>query len=269
MAIPQFLQREYGYYQMTGVTNVNTITPQIYNLCANLNNNWTKPDGNNALILRSKPNSAGKYLELSFTENNATTLFMDATNCLRQSAGTGCFVINANGSTVNIFYGDGYCYLETTTGTLEYTGAFVTDIEPCNDQYGKPSSVVTTYRKNAAILDVTNYGTKHFFGRYPISTGATLTGNASASWMYGANSFQDIQGAWLYQPVLVHPGGAGSSGWQGTDDSWSGRLPQTVQSYTQTAGTTWAVPLGDGNTGTFQALYKTPISNECHFMRIA
>jgi hypothetical protein len=187
---------------------------------------------------------------------------------MRQTCGGGPVLINANGSTINIFYGDGYCYLECVE-TGDWSGAWVMDVEPCSEQFGVPVSVCSNFRKNAALLNITGAGIRMFSGRYPPETGASYASNSGAAWLYGCNTFKDVMGSYVYAPVLIDPSGMTGAGWQNTTYSWSGRIPQMMTGYKQTVGTTHNIPLGDGNTGSFQALYMTQISNRCNFMRIA
>lgn len=141
MSVPSFLDTEYGYLELKGITDVQDIMDAMDSTIKALSTPWTEPSAD---TFRSPPNAVGQYVEFTFTRNNATELDFDPYDHTGLSMFGGVTRTmrimddpDANSDQIQIFYGPDYLWIETanpgtTFGLGEHVGVGQVDMTPEN-----------------------------------------------------------------------------------------------------------------------------------------
>lgn len=254
MAAPAYLAGGFRVLSVAGVSDVATI---ITNLVTELvSNGWTDTGGAGTGPVKSPVGDDGTYITVTLIRETITRLrynvrdnFGRMVNCMntadpllitRQD-------IDAGGTTVGIYSGPDYFFVDSERATRELFGACKLQTHP----YVSGVHVRTSFAATNGPRDY-NGGlsaqTIFEWGVWPLETANySSVGNAACYRGYSENIVRrHPTGAYVHRPInIVH-----------SDGSWFGIVPQVIMIHDGLAfGATYTVVIdSDGNTGTFKVI---------------
>lgn len=248
MTVPAFLASSFRYLELTGISDVaSVITSFRSETVTNGSPVWTEPS---AGVFRSPVDAAGRFMELTITRVDATTLQLVLKD---QTAFTICtrraYLEVANGK-VRIFTGQFHAIIEfeQNAATWELLYAFILDQSP--DAQGSNSYYVAGngIRSSGGTNDAQGETATQLFMK---EDAAAAQANRNLRWHSAALGvpYESAFGSDVFAPehIWTRPNGSAAK--------IGGRLYQIYQGRTDhVKGTELEIPLDDVTVGVFRVL---------------
>jgi hypothetical protein len=246
MAVPNFLNSSFRYFEKLAVADVATIISDFRDEVLNHNDPaWTEPSANN---FKSPPAADGQFFTVVLTAVSTTRLGFKILDIAGSTICDLCIDIEATvGNAVQYYTGQFHAFINSARGTPECAGGGILDMEPETMSLALYRTFGGAHRNSAGT--VTNNQSSYWY-MWSDTAAAVAARSDVGNGQSGQNCNKTCAAVYVYSPVMIKTSIYGSG-----NDRWIGRIFQTLRcSDDLSFGSEVTVPIDTGATGVFKVV---------------